>query len=104
MAIRQTGQPSFVEAFLPKDIGANAQLDRLNTLVKWYRFEKLLAHLRSEHSPGNPGYSVLLLLRSVLLQSLYGLSERELEHALNDRLSFKRFAGLNIEERPPDLT
>ena len=73
MAVKQTGQPSFVEALLPKGAGANAALDRLSNLVKWYRFEKLLAHLRDEEGPGRPGYPVLVLFRALLLQSLYGL-------------------------------
>jgi IS5 family transposase len=72
--------------------------------VKWYRFEKLLAHLRDEDGPGRPGYPVLVLFRALLLQSLYGLSERELEDALNDRLSFKRFVGLSLEDAAPDHT
>jgi len=29
--------------------------------------------------PGRPGYPVLVLFRALLLQSLYGLSDRELE-------------------------
>src|SRR6476469_424738 len=104
MAVKQTGQPSFMEALLPKGSGANAALDRLANLVKWYRFEKLLAHLRDEEGPGRPGYPVLVLFRAVLLQSLYGLSERELEDALGDRVSFKRFAGLSLEDATPVLT
>jgi IS5 family transposase len=104
MAVKQTGQPTFAEAFLPKGLGRNEALDRIGGLVKWYRFEKLLAHLHSDATPGRPAYPVLLLFRALLLQSLYGLSERELEDALNDRLSFKRFVGLNIEERAPDHT
>jgi transposase, IS5 family len=104
MAVKQTGQPSFVEALLPKGMGTNAALDRLAGLVKWYRFEKLLAHLRNEAGPGRPGYPVLVLFRAVLLQSLYGLSERELEEALGDRLSFKRFVGLSLEDTTPDHT
>ncbi|BAL13877.1 hypothetical protein BJ6T_86350 [Bradyrhizobium japonicum USDA 6] len=84
--------------------GANAALDRLAGLVKWYRFEKLIGHLRDEGSPGRPGYPVLVLFRAVLLQSLYGLSERELEEALGDRLSFKRFVGLSLEDATPDHT
>jgi IS5 family transposase len=36
----------------------------------------------------------LVLFRAQLLLSLYGLSDRELEEALADRLSFKRFVGL----------
>jgi IS5 family transposase len=104
MAVKQTGQPSFVEALMPKGAGANAVLDRLADLVSWYRFEKLIGHLRDEGSPGRPGYPVLVLFRAVLLQSLYGLSERELEEALGDRLSFKRFVGLSLEDATPDHT
>ncbi|MBB4421600.1 IS5 family transposase [Bradyrhizobium sp. CIR48] len=104
MAVKRTGQPSFVEALMPKGAGANAALDRLAGLVKWYRFEKLIGHLRDEGSPGRPGYPVLVLFRAVLLQSLYGLSERELEEALGDRLSFKRFVGLSLEDAAPDHT
>jgi transposase, IS5 family len=104
MAVKRTGQPSFVEALMPKGAGANAALDRLSGLVKWYRFEKLIGHLRDEESPGRPGYPVLVLFRAVLLQSLYGLSERELEEALGDRLSFKRFVGLSLEDATPDHT
>src|SRR5215469_190091 len=104
MSVRRTGQPSFVEALMPKGAGGNVQLDRLTGLVKWYRFEKLLGHLRDESSPGRPGYPVLVLFRALLLQSLYGLSERELEDALNDRLSFKRFVGLSLEDEVPDHT
>jgi IS5 family transposase len=104
MAVKQTGQPSFLDAFMPKGAGANAALDRLSGLVKWYRFEKLMAHLRDEDGPGRPGYPVIVLFRALLLQSLYGLSERELEEALGDRLSFKRFAGLSLEDAAPDHT
>ncbi len=104
MSVKRTGQPSFIEALLPKDLGSHGQLDKLCGLVKWYRFEKLLAHLRDEAGPGRPGYPVLVLFRALLLQSLYGLSDRELEDALNDRLSFKRFVGLSLEEASPDHT
>jgi transposase, IS5 family len=104
MAIKRTGEASFVEALLPQGAGSNATLDRLSTLIKWYRLEKVAGHLRNEESPGRPGYPVLVLLRALVLQSLYGLSDRELEEALNDRLSFKRFVGLSFEEAAPDHT
>src|ERR1044072_9134284 len=104
MAVKRTGQPSYVEALLPQGSGSHAVLDRLDGLVKWYRFTKLIGHLRDEESPGRPGYPVLVLFRAVLLQSLYGLSARELEEALGDRLSFKRFVGLSLEDATPDHT
>jgi IS5 family transposase len=102
MAVKRTGQLSFAEALMPA--ARQGQLDRLDELVKWYRFEKLVGHLRDEASPGRPGWPALMLLKAVLLQSLYGLSERELEEALNDRLSFRRFVGLSLEQAAPDHT
>ena len=103
MAVKRTGERGFVEAFLVTR-GGGSQLDRLSDLVKWYRFEKLVGHLRDEAGPGRPGYPALVMLKAVLLASLYGLSERELEEALDDRLSFRRFVGLALEEKVPDHT
>lgn len=104
MAIKRTGQISLAEALLgDRAAGSNDQLGRLAELVKWYRFEKVLAHLRDD-GPGGAGYPVLVLFRALLLQSLYGLSDRETEDAISDRLSFRRFAGLGLEEGVPDHT
>jgi len=103
MSVKRTGQLSFVEALMPSGWGANARLERLNELVKWYRFEKLLGGLRSE-GPGRPGYAPLALFKALLLQSLYGLSDSQLEEAVLDRLSFRRFVGLSLEDEFADHT
>ena len=103
MAVKRVGQASFVDA-LWSSTGGGGSLERLSGLVKWYRFEKLIGHLRDEAGPGRPGYPVLVLFKALLLQSLYGLSDRELEEALDDRLSFRRFVGLSLEEPVPDHT
>ena len=102
MAVKRTGQGSFVDALLSNKGGG--QLDRLSGLVEWDRLEGLIGHLRSESTPGRPGYPVLVLFKGLLLQSLYGLSDRELEEALDDRLSFRRFVGLSLEVPVPDHT
>jgi IS5 family transposase len=104
MATKPSGQFSFVEALLPDGLGRNGRLDRLSSLVKWYRFEKVLSRLRRLDAPGRPAYDSLLMFKALLLQSLYGLSDSELEEALADRLSFRRFVGLSLEETVPDHT
>jgi len=103
MSVKRTGQFSFVDALMPDGLGGSKRLDRLTELVKWYRFEKLLAGVRSE-GPGRPGYQPLVMFKALLLQSLYGLSDPELEEALYDRLSFRRFVGLALEDSVPDHT
>lgn len=104
MAVKRTGQLSLGEALLGGQVaGGSSPLDRLMGLVKWYRFEKLLVPLR-DGGPGRPAWPPLVLFKALLLQSLYGLSDRELEEALCDRLSFRRFVGLGLEESVPDHT
>ena len=104
MAVRQTGQMSLAEALLGGRAAAGSSpLDQLASVVKWYRFNQLLAGLR-DGGAGRPAWPPLVMFKALLLQSLYGLSERELEEALGDRLSFRRFVGLGLEEAVPDHT
>jgi IS5 family transposase len=44
------------------------------------------------------------MFKALLLQSLYGLSDAELEEAITDRLSFRKFVGLSLEDDVPDHT
>jgi IS5 family transposase len=103
MAVKQTGQVSFVDALMPVRAGQQ-RLDRLSALVKWYRFEKILKRLRDDTTAGRPAWPALLMFKALLLQSLYGLSDAELEEALFDRLSFRRFVGLSLDAKVPDHT
>lgn len=99
MAIKRTGQLGFADAVVGGT--GNGSLNRLAGLVRWYRFEKLLGKLR-DGGPGRAAWPPLVLFKGLLLGALYGLSERELEEALGDRLSFRRFVGLGLEESVPD--
>jgi len=101
MAVKATGQFSFVEALAPQLAGGNGRLDRLHGLVKWYRFEKVLGSLR-DGGAGRPAYPAVSMFKVLLLQSLYGLSDAETEEALVDRLSFRRFVGLALSDAVPD--
>lgn len=104
MAVKRTGQMSLAEALLGGRAAAGSSpLDRLAALVKWYRFDKLLGGLR-DGGAGRPAWPPLVMFKALLLQSLYGLSDRELEEALGDRLSFRRFTGLGLDEAVPDHT
>jgi IS5 family transposase len=100
---RADEQYSLAEAFIGRKLGTNARLERIEGLVKWCRFEKLLGRLH-DASVGRPAYPVLVMFKALLLQQWYGLSDVELEEALNDRLSFRRFVGLGLDEATPDHT
>lgn len=103
MSVKRTGQLSFAEALVGEGVGRNARLEKLTQKVKWRRFERLLGGLR-DGGPGRPGYPPMLMFKALLLQAWYGLSDAELEEALGDRLSFRRFVGLSLTDKVPDHT
>lgn len=78
-------------------------LDRIMVLLNWgplnYRLEKFC---RKEG--GRPPFPPLVMFRALLLAQWYGLADRPLEEALCDRMSFRRFVGLGMEEGTPDHT
>jgi IS5 family transposase len=53
---------------------------------------------------GAASYPLLCYIRILLLQQWYGLSDREAELSVEDSLSFRRFAGIPLEEKVPDHT
>ncbi len=81
--------------------GRNARLERLAGLLEWGRLERELAAVYAA-GEGRPAYRPLLLFKALLLQQWYQLSDPGLEEALYDRLSFRRFVGLGLEEAVPD--
>jgi IS5 family transposase len=98
-----SGQASFADAFLPAGFGRNARLERISALLDWSRIEGLVAGVRPGET-GRPPYRALVMVRALLLQQWYGLSDPGLEEALSDRVSFRRFCGLELDEPTPDET
>ncbi len=78
-------------------------LCEIEALIDWSSIEGLLRPLRS-HRMGRPPYPVLVLFKALLLQRWHDLSDEALEDALCDRLSFRRFAGLSLDEAVPDAS
>jgi transposase, IS5 family len=79
------------------------ELDRIATLLNWgplgYRLQKHCHKL-----DGRPPFPPIVMFRALLLAQWYDLSDRDLEEALCDRLSFRRFVGLGLEQATPDHT
>ena len=101
MAHRDLGQLSLADGVVHGTAGSNARLERIEGLLDWSAFEKRLAVIYSSRK-GRPSYPPLTLFRCLLLQQWYGLSDPGLEEALCDRLSFRRFCGLALDEAAPD--
>ncbi len=102
MGEKRIGEDGFADVFLAPGIGVNKRLERITRLFDWARLETLLKPLRS--SLGRKGYPALAMFKALLLQQWYGLSDPELEDALGDRLSFRRFCGFCLSDPTPDET
>ncbi len=58
--------------------------------------------LANKPKGGRPPYDKLFMFKALLIQSLYNLSDDQLEYQIVDRASFKRFLGLKKSDKVPD--
>src|SRR3954471_3761962 len=96
-------QLSFADALSDPRLGANRRLEAIGAAIDWAPLAALSARLRPGRT-GRPPYEPLVMLKALLLQRLYALSDPQLEEALFDRLSFRRFCGFAAGEGAPDET
>lgn len=100
---RRMGRASLVEAFLPESLGRNRSLERIDEEVEWDKFAALVEGIYSA-SEGRPSYPPLTMVKVLLLEQWYNLSDPQMEEALCDRISFRRFVGLGLGEDTPDYS
>jgi IS5 family transposase len=82
----------------------NRFLEEMNKVVPWELLEKELKRGIIRKSGGRPAYPLLLLFKMHLLQVWFGLSDVGCEFQVRDRLSFRRFLGLEIDGSVPEAT
>jgi hypothetical protein len=98
---RQAGQLSWADGWVAAGVGAHARLERIERLIDWTALAAVVAPIDAAPT-GRPSSPPLLMVRALLLQQGYGLSDPGLEEALADRLSFRRFVGLALDQPVPD--
>lgn len=113
MAERKNADHGLVDAWTASLGGPRtaALLDRLDKAVAWQALVKPIAALpeyrgptKGENKGGRPAWPALTMLKCVLLAKWFGLSDPQLEECLQDRLSFRRFVGLALNDSTPDET
>ena len=80
-------------------------LARLDEVIDWTLFDPVFERLpRAEPKGlgGRPAFAPAMMFKALLIQSLYQLSDAQLEFQITDRLSFKRFLGLTDADASPD--
>ena len=80
------------------------KLAELESLIEWEAFRPIISQIYNNHTDqgGRPNTDEILLVKMLVLQSLYGLSDPEMERQANDRISFRKFLG--FPEKIPDHT
>jgi len=102
MQTPRDNQATFFDLALQQRGGVNRVLETIAREVDFSQAEAQVAATYS--SGGRPACRVGVLLRVMILQHLYGLSDPQAEEQLKDRLSFQRFVQLDAQEAVPDET
>jgi len=84
--------------------GLGDRLELMKEQIDWGPFVPLVRSVFYDDDciGGRPHTDELIVVRSMLLQSWYGLSDQELEFQCHDRLSFRNFLG--FPENIPDFS
>lgn len=80
-------------------------LEKLTNVVDFESFRPVIeGSIRFTKNPtgGRPAWDGVLMFKVLVLQSLYTLSDDQIEFQIKDRLSFQRFLGLGLSDKIPD--
>lgn len=82
-------------------------LEKLNEYIDWTIFSSPIEEAfkdgnKDKTKGGRPPFSKLMLFKGLIIQSLYNLSDDQLEYQILDRASFKRFLELKKSDKVPD--
>ena len=73
--------------------------------IDWDQFVPAISKVfaKEQKGPGGrPRYDYKLMLKILVIQRMYNLSDDQTEYQISDRLSFMRFLGLTISDKVPD--
>lgn len=107
--MERQGQAATLLDGLTADLGGPRTTGFLDKAERAIDVAALADRIRPDVAPeqpkgGRPFWPVELMLRCLLLAKWFGLSDPQLEEQLRDRLSFRRFVGLGLDDKTPDET
>jgi IS5 family transposase len=101
-------QLSILDQWATQSGQVSRSTERLSEIDEWIDWQPLyeIGRRIDKTGPqgGQPRKPVRWMIRGLFLQHLYQLSDPQLEDQLIDRLSFRRFAGLPLDQTVPDFT
>lgn len=96
-------QPDLMDSYLASPPKREV-LGRLKSLIDWERPRALCRGAYTEGGPGQPGKDPVLLIKLLLLERLYALSDVQVVEEAQDRLTFRAFLDLRASDTVPDDT
>jgi IS5 family transposase len=105
---RENNQLTFLDN-VTRDLGGKrtaAFFAKCNQYIPWDELAEPLKDMYANNTSkgGASNWPVVMMIKCVMLQKWFNLSDPMLEEMLLDRLSFRRFIGLNMGDRTPDET
>jgi len=84
--------------------GLGDRLDHIKGMIDWEKFRPFFSDLffDDDKTGGRPHYDEVVMMKVLVLQRFYGLSDQEAEFHINDRTSFNNFLG--FPDKIPDYT
>ena len=75
------------------------RLSEFESLIEWDQFRPLFADIyhNNTRKGGRPNVDPVVMIKLLVLQSLYNLSDPELERQVTDRISFRKCIGFTTE-------
>ena len=81
-------------------------LEKISNVIDFESFrstiEAKLLNTEKKNNAGAKPFDVILMFKIMILQRYYGLGDSQVEYQIIDRLSFKKFLGLESGDKVPD--
>lgn len=104
LGVKSFDQLGFADlSVVRRETRASKSLAQINQRIDWSSLGSILVQVR-DPKIGRKGFPPLLMVKALLLAQWYNLSDPALEDAISDRLSFREFIGLPLDEPAPDET
>jgi IS5 family transposase len=107
---RKSAEPTFTDG-LTCDLGGprtTAFFKVCQTQIPWAKLAEPLKGLYQKDPNvgrgGRPHWPVEMMVKIMLMQRWFGLSDPMMEEMLKDRISFRKFVGLSFDDATPDET
>ena len=105
---RKNNQLTFLDN-ATSDLGGKRTAEffaKCDRFIPWDQLAEPLKDMYANNSSkgGASNWPIVMMIKCMMLQKWFNLSDPMLEEMLLDRLSFRRFIGLTIEDKTPDET